>query len=233
MHSRQGGTNLRAARTLANRRILLAGLVISVGLHVWAFTAITLTPADLSRTAGEPERLTMQSPFERSAIEVVQVVEEREEVEPLPLPSEEHPVVAAAAPERTSESAAEDAELGSQVAAADGESPGAPGSATVQSPEDAAVAEESAPAPTFAELLESAMGNRPAVAMRPQFAAQRPLEGEAPVEAVVVDPHAGHDHAEEDEGSIWGTVWRRMGKTFGFGGDKLCIPIPAAKAGSR
>lgn len=232
MTSRQDVVSSRTARIQANRRKLLAGLVISVGLHGWAFAAITLTPADLSRTAGEPERVTMQSPFERSAIEVVQMVEEREEVELLPLPSEEHPVVAAAATERTSESAAQDAELGLQVAAAEGGSPGVPGSATVQSPDNGLVAEQSAPAPTFDELLESAMGNRP-VAVQPMFAAQRPFDGQAPVEAVVVDPHAGHDHAEvEEEGSIWGTVWRRMGKTFGFGGDKLCIPIPKSGAGS-
>ena len=225
MNSRQDVVSSRTARIQANRRKLLAGLVISVGLHVWAFTAISLTPADLSRTAGEPERVTMQSPFERSAIEVVQVVEEREEVELLPLPSEEHPVVAAAATETTSESAAQDAELGLEVAAADAGSPGAPGSETIQSPDNGVVAEQSAPAPTFDEILESAMGSRP-VAVQPMFAAQRPLEGQAPVEAVVVDPHAGHDHVEVEEGSMWGTVWRRMGKTFGFGGDKLCIPIP-------
>lgn len=222
----------RTTRIQANRRRLLAGLVISVGLHGWAFAALTLTPVDLSRTTGEPERVTMQSPFELSAIEVVQVVEVREEVELPPLPSEEHPVVAAAATERTSQSAAQDAELGLQVAAADAGSPGAPGSATVQSPDNGVVAEQSAPAPTFDELLETAMGNRP-VSVQPMFAAQRPMEGQAPVEAVAVDPHAGHDHVEVEEGSMWGTVWRRMGKTFGFGGDKLCIPIPKAKTGSR
>ena len=233
MNSRRDGVDSRTERTRANRRMLLVGLAISVGLHGWVFAALTLAPADLSRTAGAPERVTMQSPFELSAIEVVQVAPEREEAELVPLPTDERPVVAAAAPERNQESTAEDAEAGSQVAVADGGSPGVPGAASVQSPNDAAVAEESAPALTFTELLESGVGNRPAVAVKPQFAAQFPLDGWAPVEALVVDPHAGHDHAEEDEGSIWGTVWRRMGKTFGFGGDKLCIPIPATRAGTR
>lgn len=232
MDSRRG-EHARAARVRANRKVLLACLVISVGLHGWAFAGLTFAPADLSRTAGVPERVTMQSEYELSAIEVVQLVPEREEVEPIPLPTQERPVVAAAAPERHAESAAETSEPGSQVAAADNGSQGAPGSTPVESPGEEAVADQSAPALTFAELLESANGSRPAVAL-PRFAAQRPLEGQAPIEAVVVDPHAGHDHAEEEEekGSIWGTVWRRMGKTFGFGGDKLCIPIPAAKAGA-
>lgn len=229
MDSRRG-EHARAARVRANRKVLLACLVISVGLHGWAFAGLTFAPADLSRTAGVPERVTMQSEYDLSAIEVVQLVPEREEVEPIPLPTEERPVVAAAAPEHHAESAAETAEPGSQVAAADDGSQGVPGSTPDESSGEAAVAEQSAPALTFAELLESANG-RPAVAL-PRFAAQRPLEGQAPIEAVVVDPHAGHDHAEEEKGSIWGTVWRRMGKTFGFGGDKLCIPIPAAKAGA-
>ncbi len=247
--------NSRTARIRANRRILFTGLALSVGLHGWAFAALTLSPADLSRPAGAPERATMPSEYEFSAIEVVEVIEVREEVEPLPLPTDDRPVLAAAAPERMQEFDAASAEIGSQSAAetagmesgsatevagtasqsavVDGGAGGAPGNASAQSADQGAFASETAPAPTFAELLESAMGDRPAVALTSQFAAQRPLEGQAPIEAVVVDPHAGHDHAEVEEGSLWGTVWRRMGKTFGFGGDKLCIPIPAGGAGSR
>ena len=127
MNSRRDGVDSRTERTRANRRILLVGLAISVGLHGWVFAVLTLAPADLSRTAGAPERVTMQSPFELSSIEVVQVAPEREEVELVPLPTDERPVVAAAAPERnqeSTESTAEDAEAGSQVAVADGGSPG-------------------------------------------------------------------------------------------------------------
>ncbi len=233
MNSRGDAVNPRAARARSNRRILLAGIAVSVGLHGWAFAALTVTPADLSRTVGVPQRAPVPSEFEFSAIEVVRVTPEPEEVEPLPIPTDDRPVVAAAAPERNPESAARTAEAGSQVAVADGGSPGIPGSAPAASYGDAGLAAESAPPPTFAELLESAMGSRPAVAMTPRFAAQQPLGGWAPVEAVVVDPNAGQDQAEEDEGSMWGTVWRRMGKTFGFGGDKLCDPIPKVKAGSR
>lgn len=215
MRWRREGMDSRTARMQANRRVLLAGLAVSVGLHGWAFAALTLTPADLSRTTGEPERVTVQSPFEQSAIEVVRTL----------------PVLAVAAPERNPETAAQAAEPGLQAAAADGASRGASASTAVRSPDDGAVGEESAPAPTFDELLQTAMGSRP-VAVQAQFAAQRPLEGEAPVAAVAVDPHAGHDHVEVEEGSRWGSVWRRMGKTFGFGGDKLCIPIPRSGTGS-
>ena len=232
MHSRQDG-HTRTARIRANRRMLLGGLVISAGLHGWAFAALTLAPVDLSRTTGVPERVTMQPPPDFSAIEVIQAVPVREEFEPPPLPAEELPVIAAAAPERNPEPTARNAELGSLARAAQAGSPGAPGSVSVQSPDQGALASESAPPLTFAELLESAMGDRPAVALTSQFAAQRPLEGQAPIEAVVVDPHAGHDHVKVEDGSLWGTVWRRMGKTFGFGGDLLCIPKPAARVVSR
>ena len=248
MNPRQDAKNPRTARIRANRRILIAGLALSVGLHGWAFAALTLSPADLSRPATAPERVPMPSEYELSAIEV------REEVEPLPLPTDDRPVLAAAAPERMQEleaasaeigsqsaaetagvgsrSAAEVAGMASQAAAADGGAGGAPASPSVQSPDEGAAAAENAPAPTFAELLESAMGNRPVVPVQGMLAAQRPLEGEAPIEAVVADPDVGRDDAGVEEGSMWGTVWRRMGKTFGFGGDKLCIPIPKAGAGS-
>lgn len=254
MNSRQDAMNSRTARIRANRRILFTGFALSVGLHGWAFAALTLSPTDLSRPATVPERVTMPSEYELSAIEVVEVIEVREEVEPLPLPTDDRPVLAAAAPERMQELEAANAEIGSQsaaetagvgsrsaaevagmasqAAAADGGAGGAPASPSVQSPDGSAAAPESAPAPTFAELLESAIGNRPVVPVQGMLAAQRPLEGEAPIEAVVADPDAGRDDAEVEEGSIWGTVWRRMGKTFGFGGDKLCIPIPKAGAGS-
>ena len=231
MNTGQNAAQTRTTRARTNRKVLLAGLAVSIGLHGWALGSLTIAPADLSRTAGAPEREPAQSEFEFAAIEVVRVARQPDDAEPPPIPADDRPVIAAAAPETNPEPTAASSEAGSRIAAADpgpaGTAAGAPAAARAE----AGGAAESAPAPTLAERFASAMGSRPAVAMEARFAAQQPLGGWAPVEAVAFDPDAGSDRAEADEGdgSMWGTVWRRVGKTFGFGGDKLCNPIPPAK----
>ena len=223
----------RRTRTKADRRVFAVGLAVSVALHGWAFASLTIDPPDLTRAVGVPERAPAPSPAMLSAIEVVRMVEVEEEVVPLPLPQDTRPVLAAASSERSSDPNAHTAEVGSRSAATGGESGGTPGGAPADAaPEaasEAAVVVDDSPAVSYAERMEAAMGNRPAVTMQAQFVAQHPMEPWQPIEAVptVVDTHAGHDHAEvEENSSMWGTVWRRVGRTFGFGGNRLCRPIP-------
>ena len=233
----------RRKRTRADRRVFLVGLAVSLALHGWAFAALKIDPPDPSPMLGAPARTPAPAPAELTAIEVVRVVEVPEErVLPRPLPQDSRPVVAAAASERNADTEAHNSEVGSRSAGAVGAGAGMPGGAMAQAaPEaanapateaasEAAAVAESAPALTYAERLEAAAGSRPAVAMQAQLVAERPVETWAPIEAVPVPlyPQTGQDRAEaEEEGSsVWGTVWRRMGRTFGFGGDKLCRPIP-------
>lgn len=201
--------NGRQIGNRTNRRALVLGVALSAGLHAWVLAGLTLDPVDTSRPAGEPEIAPPQEPFEVPELVLLSVVEE-EEADPLPLPAESHPIVAEAAPAPNPEPAAQNAEPGSQASAA---AVATFASATI----------ESAPQPTLTEILEAGLQVRAEIAVTPHLVVQRSIDEWDPVEAI--DPHAGHDH-DEDELSRGSSIWRRIGRTFGIGGDLVCRPVP-------
>ena len=206
--------NSRRARMRTNRRVLLVSLAVSLALHGWVLAALTLDPVDMSRSVGQPYRTTAPAAIEEPYIEVVRVVEPEEEVTPLPPPTEMLSIVADPSPERSTEPTAQNAEP-----------------ASAEPVVDATASAEGDPAMTVADLMANGLRTPAGIAMPSQFVEQRSIEGWSPVTAL--DPHAGHDHEEEQvtNGSSW---WRRVGKTFGFGGDRVCrvgTPLPRRVAG--
>ena len=79
---------------------------------------------------------------------------------------------------------------------------------------------------TPADLLAATALTSPNLTMRPRFAAQREIAG-AMQQIGAPDPHAGHDHGEEeDEGDgFWQKLGNAWGKVpMGSGGGKVCKP---------
>lgn len=204
----------RQSRARSSRRVLVLGLGISASVHALALGSLSFEPVDTSRSAGEPTQVPVPEVLEVSELELMQVVVTEQEPEQVPLDTETRPVIADAAPVPSPEPEAQNAELASQAA-------GSRASAGTAA-EFAAAAAGSAAAPTLAEILEAGREGRTGIAMAPQSPGQRALGDWAPVEAPEApDPHAGHDHAE-DEGSEGMSFWRRVGRTFGIGGDQIC-----------
>lgn len=202
-----------------NRRALLLGVAASMGLHVWVVGAVRIDPVDTSRPEGEPERIPPVEVAEVDELELLQIVEVEEEVDPPPLETMVRPIVADAAPAPNPEPDAASQESAGRKSA---ESAAAFASAEVQG----------APAPTLAQILEAELKGRTGIAVSPPLPGQREIDVGSPVE--VIDPHAGHDHAE-DEGSEGLSFWQRVGRTLGIGGQRICriIPKDAGKEQSR
>lgn len=213
--------NSRQVRNRTNRRLLLLGGVVSVGLHVWLLSTLTIDPLDLSRAAGEPQEVVEPADAEVTELKLLQVEVVESEVEPPPLPTDERPLLADAAPAPQPEP-----EAATHVPASPAPAPSASAAAL------ASAAAGSAPERTLAEILEAGLKTRTELAVAPRLPGQRAIDGWSPVEAI--DPHAGHDHAEDD-GSNGNSFWRRLGRTFGIGGDQICriIPKDAGKVDGR
>lgn len=215
--------NVRDARTRTNRKVLLLGVAVSLGLHTWALTALTFDPADMFGPADRPQAAVPVEEFTVPELELLQVVVVEDEVEPLTMPTAERPLLADAAPAPNPEPDAATQEVASRVPA--------PSESAEPAAAFASAPMESAPAPTLAEIIEAGLSSRAEIAVAPQLPGQRAIDGWSPVEAVALQ--TGQDQAEE-EGTDGSSFWRRIGRTFGIGGDRICriIPKDAGKTGS-
>lgn len=204
----------RQSRVRTNRRVLVLGLGISASVHALALGSFSFDPVDTSRPAGEPTQTPVPEVLEVSELELMQVVVTEQEPEPVPIDTETRPVIADAAPVPSPEPESQDADLASQAA-------GSRASAGTAA-QFASAAAGSAATPTLSDILAAGREGRTGLAAAPLSPGQRALGDWAPVEAPEApDPHAGHDHAE-DEGSEGMSFWRRVGRTFGIGGDQIC-----------
>lgn len=190
--------NPRKARERGQRRVLLLGLGVSIALHGVVFGALSFQTPD-SPGPVESELGRQPAPFEVVALEIVEVREIPEMVTP-DVVATDVPVIVTPAPEDLPEPTS-----GGNAAAA-------------------ASAAEVATL-TVADLMGSTMSSS-SLAMRPRAAAQREIPG-AFTGVAMADPHAGHDHGdEEEEGEgFWGALGNAWGKVkMGSGGGKICRP---------
>ena len=190
--------NPRRVRERGQRRVLYAGLGVSIALHGVVFGALNFRTADSpGSTAAEMGR--QAAPFEVVALEIVDVREVPEEVNP-EVAATDIPVIVSPAPEDLPEPTS-----GGRAAAS------------------ASAAEVTTL--TVADLMGSTVLSS-SLAMRPRAAAQRDIPG-AFTGVAMADPHAGHDHGdEEEEGEgFWGALGNAWGKvSMGSGGGKVCRP---------
>ncbi len=190
--------NPRKARERGQRRVLLLGLGVSIALHGVVFGALSFRTPD-SPGPLESELGRQPAPFEVVALEIVEVREVPEMVTP-DVAATDLPVIVTPAPEDLPE-------------------PTSGGSAAA-----AASADELATL-TVADLMGSTMSSS-SLAMRPRAAAQREIPG-AFTGVALADPHAGHDHGDEEEDGegFWGALGNAWGKVrMGSGGGKICRP---------
>ncbi len=188
----------RKARERGQRRVLFVGVGASIVLHGLVFGALSFRTAESPGSTGsEPGR--QPAPFEVVALEIVDVREVPETVNP-EVAATDVPVIVSPAPEDLPEPTA------SGMAAA---SASAAEVATL----------------TVADLLGSPMSSA-SLAMRPRAAAQRDIPGGF-TGIAIADPHAGHDHGDEEEDGegFWGKLGNAWGKVgMGTGGGKICRP---------
>ena len=174
------------------------GVGASIVLHGLVFGALSFRTADSpGSTASESGR--QPAPFEVVALEIVDVREVPETVNP-EVAATDLPVIVSPAPEDLPEPTA------SGMAAA---SASAAEVATL----------------TVADLLGSPVSSA-SLAMRPRAAAQRDIPGGF-TGIAMADPHAGHDHGDEEEDGegFWGALGNAWGKVrMGSGGGKICRP---------
>ncbi len=190
--------NPRRVRERGQRRVLYAGLGVSIALHGVVFGALNFRTADSpGSTAAEMGR--QAAPFEVVALEIVDVREVAEEVNP-EVAATDIPVIVSPAPEDLPEPTS-----------------GGMAAASASAAEVATL--------TVADLMGSTVLSS-SLAMRPRAAAQRDIPG-AFTGVAMADPHAGHDHGdEEEEGEgFWGALGNAWGKvSMGSGGGKVCRP---------
>lgn len=190
--------NPRRVRERGQRRVLYAGLGVSIALHGVVFGALNFRTADSpGSTAAEMGR--QAAPFEVVALEIVDVREVPEEVNP-EVAATDIPVIVSPAPEDLPEPTS-----------------GGRAAASASAAEVATL--------TVADLMGSTVLSS-SLAMRPRAAAQRDIPG-AFTGVAMADPHAGHDHGdEEEEGEgFWGALGNAWGKVkMGSGGGKVCRP---------
>ena len=192
-------TLTRRQRNGRHRRVVLAGIGVSVALHAVLFGALGFSAEAPPKGGGEPDRETGPAPFEVTAIEVVEI-RESPEVMPEALASN-LPVVNTPAPVEKPEPA--------------------------ESSRGAAAAAASRLASlSLDEILGSASLSSTSLSMRPTFAASTNVGGA--FEAVAFgDGDAGREHGDEDdEGEGF---WQRLGDAWGkvalgSGGGKICKP---------
>ena len=200
----------RRARDRQHKRIVGVGLVVSLALHAVVLAGLDFAVPETAATVGAAESPNADTPLEFVSMELVII----EEIEPVP----EEPTIADTRPvlaDPTNQLDAADA-AGDPTPA--GPAQGAPARMATGAPPPAA-------APSAADLVASLeLQSNVALAMRPQFVAQRGVPGALqPIDAI--DAHAGHDHEEEegDNGESW---WRRLGVPLGSGGTRICKPRP-------
>ena len=190
----------RRQRNIRHRKTVLLGVGASVLLHAALFGALTFRTDDLAEKASLQGDDPGAPSFE--AIRIVQI-EEAPEVDP-EVAVTDRPVVNTPAPVEAPEPAASSRGAASAAAA------------------------EVAAAMTLEEILGARSVASAELSMRPQFAASRDVGGAFEVVAFA-DPHAGHDHGEDEEegegfwqklGDAWGKV------ALGSGGGKVCKPPP-------
>lgn len=188
----------RRARNHRHRRGVAIGIGVSVALHAVVFGALSF------ETAETPAGADVASPGQTPALfdVAMEIVEIREvpDVNPEVVASD-RPVVNSPAPvdlpEATSASMA---------------------AASASATEIASI--------TPADLLAATALTSPNLSMRPRFAAAREIGG-ARHEVGALDPHAGHDHGdeEEEEEGFWQKLGNAWGKVpMGSGGGKVCKP---------
>ena len=194
----------RRARDRQHKRIVGVGLVVSLALHAVLLAGLDFVVPETEATVGAAEA-NADAPLEFVSMELVNI----EEVEPVPeepMIADERPVMADPAPDQVA-----DAPAGDPTPA--GPAQGAPASLATGAPPPAA-------APSAADLIATLdRQSSVALAMRPQFVAQRGVPGALDA----IDPHAGHDH-EEEEGDNQESWWRRLGVPLGSGGTRICKP---------
>lgn len=188
----------RRARNLQHRRGVIVGIGVSAALHGVVFGALRFQTADTAAGADAA------GPGEEPAIVDVamEIVEIREvpEIDP-EVVATDRPVVNSPAPvdlpEPTSASMGASSSLASEIASR-----------------------------TPADLLAATVLTSPTRSMRPRFASAREIGG-ALQKVGALDPHAGHDHGdEEDEGEgFWQKLGNAWGKVpLGSGGGRVCKP---------
>lgn len=192
--------NPRKARERGQRRVLVAGVGASIVLHGLVFGALSFRTSETPGSTGsEPGR--QAAPFEVVALEIVDVREVPERVDP-EVAATDLPVVVSPAPEDLPEPTS------SSMAAA-----------SASASEVAAL--------TVADLMGSTVSSA-SLAMRPRAAAQRDIPGGF-TGIAMVDPHAGHDHGDEEEEGEGEGFWSALGNAWGkvrmgSGGGKVCRP---------
>jgi len=196
----------RVARDRQHRQLVGIGLVVSLAIHAVVLGGMTFHVPDQSGEVGKFGQPEVEAPFETAFLELIEIEEIPEPVEVEPIIDNARAVVATPTPEPQPTPAAGELSQAAPASAAEAASgAGAPSASSVAT-----------------ELVKLGREARIALSMKPQFVAQRSVAGaNQPIEAV--DPHAGHDHAEDDgdEEDSW---WRRLGVPLGSGGGKICRP---------
>ncbi|MDE2803849.1 MAG: hypothetical protein OXN18_01755 [Gemmatimonadota bacterium] len=197
----------RRARDRQHKRIVGVGLVVSLALHAVLLAGLDFEVPETAATVGAAEP-SADAPLEFVSMELVNI----EEIEPVPeepMIADDRPVVADPSSDQVAATPAGDPTPA-------GPAQGAPARTATGAPRPAA-------APSAADLIASLdRQSSVALAMRPQFVAQRGVPGA--LDAVdAIDPHAGHDH-EEEEGDNQESWWRRLGVPLGSGGTRICKP---------
>ncbi len=198
----------RRIRNRQHTRNVGLGLVVSLALHAVLLAGLSFEVPDDDATVGSRANAQADAPADFTSMEIVRI----EEVEPVPeepVVTDTRPVVATPSQEQVAQTPAGDP------------TPAGPSSGSPAAASGAAAPGPPSPANLLASLeLESNVS----LAMRPQFAGQRGVPG-ADQAIDEIDPHAGHDH-EDDEGDNEDSWWRRLGVPFGSGGSQICKPRP-------
>ena len=188
----------RRVRNHQHRRGVIIGIGVSAALHAVVFGALRFQTAEMTADADLVGPGDEHTLFD-VAMEIVEI-REVPDVDPEVVASD-RPVVNSPAPvdlpEPTSASM---------------------GAASASAAEIASI--------TPADLLAATALTSPNLSIQPRFAAAREIGG-ALQEVGALDPHAGHDHGdEEEEGEgFWQKLGNAWGKVpMGSGGGKVCKP---------
>ncbi len=189
----------RRARNHQHRRGVIIGIGVSAALHGVVFGALRFQTSEVPAGA-DPLGAAEESALFDVAMEIVEI-REIPEVE-LEVAATDRPVVSSPAPVDRSE-------------------PTSPSMAAAS----AAAAEIAATTP--ADLLAATALASPNRSMQPRFASAREIGG-ARQQIGALDPHAGHDHGDEEEEGEEG-FWQKLGLAWGKvplggGGAMVCKP---------
>ncbi len=192
------------ARRQRHRRMALVGLGVSVALHAAIFATLSFeVPEQTDTPAGTVAERAVAAPV--PAMEVVRIVEVPQ-VDPEVVTSD-RPVVTAPSP-------------------IDRPQPPSSSLRTPATAPSATVSAAAAPALSTIELIAASSLNG-SLTTRVSFGSPGQVPGALDAIAAA-DPHAGHDHGEEDEEEGRG-FWQRLGDAWGkvamgSGGGKVCRP---------